>query len=298
MHRARSALATVLAVLLVALLVFTRAPPAAIEVIFLDVGQGDAVLIRSPEGKVALVDAGPGDILPLLRAHGIDSLDLLLASHPHADHIGGMRAIIERVPVHYYMDNGVPHTTSTYRNLLFALQRSSVTYLDATERSIELGSVTLRVLQPFAAAEDHNNRSIGVLLEYGEFRALLTGDSEIPELNHWLATRIPGVTLLKAAHHGSRDAVSPAWLSTTKPEIVVISVGLNNPYGHPNEWAMRYYRTAADTVLRTDLDGEVTVFGAVDGSYSIETGRRAIATAGDTATLTDAEGNLVARHDY
>ncbi len=134
---------------------------SALELIFLDVGQGDAAIIRSPEGKVALVDAGRGvDVLALLRKHGITSIDIAIASHAHADHIGGMESVIRTIPVRYYMDNGLPHTTSTYINLMRVLNASDITYLEATARTISLGSVTLRVLPP-PGWQDHNNNSLG-----------------------------------------------------------------------------------------------------------------------------------------
>ena len=258
------------------------AQTGSVEVIFLDVGQGDAIVVRSPEGKVALIDSGndPG-IVHLLRRHGIDSIDIVIASHPHADHIGGMPAVLAGFPVRFYMDNGVPHTTATYRNVLRAVRNSDVTYLAATARTIELGSVDIHVLPPMPEGDKLNNQSIGLLVEYGEFKALFTGDSEIPELNYFMSLDVSDVTLLKAAHHGSRDAVSPAWLSRTKPEVVVISVGGGNPYGHPHEWAMRYYRAVCDAIYRTDLHGEVTIQGNVDGTFVVDTGRATSATMQD-----------------
>jgi competence protein ComEC len=243
------------------------------EIVFLDVGQGDAILIRSPEGKTALVDAGPGDILGALRRHGVDSIDIAIATHPHADHIGGMAAVIRNLPVRYYMDNGVPHTTAAYRRLMEALRASDVTYLEPTRRRISLGGVTLEVLPPPTAARTQNNRSVGLLVEYGEFRALLTGDSEVEELNYFLSLDVPDVTLLKAAHHGARDGVTPAWLNATRPEIVVISSGRGNPYGHPHPWALRYYRAVAKEVYRTDEDGEIVITLWPDGKYVVLTER-------------------------
>jgi beta-lactamase superfamily II metal-dependent hydrolase len=244
-----------------------------VEIIFLNVGQGDAIVIRSPEGRVALVDAGQVvNVANLLRQHGVEAIDIAIASHAHADHISGMENVIRSIPISYYMDNGVPHNTSAYVNLMMTLQASSITYLQAAARTIELGSVTLRVLEPppwVNAESEQNNSSIGLVVEYGEFKVLLTGDSEIGELNHFLQVGVPDVTVLKAAHHGSRNGVSPAWLSATKPEVVVISSGLNNQYGHPDPWALRYYEAVASEVYRTDWHGEVTVYGQRDGSYVV-----------------------------
>jgi competence protein ComEC len=250
-----------------------HAQKAPVELIFLDVGQGDAVVIRSPEGKVALIDAGETQsIVYHLQSHGIDSIDLAVATHPHADHIGGMAAVIRRFPVRYYMDNGVHHTTSVYYYLAWILNRSNVVYLEPTSRTIALGSVQLRVLPPPAGDSLLNDGSIGLVVEYGDFRALLTGDSEIDELNHFLALGVPDVTVLKAAHHGSRNGVSPAWLSATKPEVVAISVGKDNPYGHPHPWALRYYEAVTNAIYRTDQHGEVTIRGNADGTFEVQCG--------------------------
>jgi competence protein ComEC len=254
----------------------------AVRLIFLDVGQGDAVVIYSPEGKATLIDAGGGGNVPAqLSRHGIGSLDLAIATHPHADHIGGMAEVLREMPVRYYMDNGVPHTTETYRELMRTLQRSDVGYLEPTARRIELGSVTLRVLPPPSHANSHNNRSIGLVVEYGSFRALLTGDAEVGELNHFLSLGLPDVTVLKASHHGSRDGVTPAWLAATRPEVVVISCGRGNEYGYPDEWALRYYEGTGAAVFGTDHDGEVIVTAWEDGRFGVITAREHMWARGD-----------------
>ena len=106
----------------------------------------------------------------------------------------------------------------------------------------------------------------------GAFSALLTGDSEVEELNGWMAAGlIPDVDVLKAAHHGARNGVTPGWLDRTKPEVVVISVGATNSYGHPNLWAMRYYQSHDRKVYRTDQDGTVIVTVDPAGRYQVET---------------------------
>lgn len=253
-----------------------RPPPEGVELVFLDVGQGDAILVRSPEGKTALIDGGRGsDLAKTLRARGIASLDLVVASHAHADHIGGLRSVLSALPVRFYMDNAVPHTTSTYRELMQTVLASGVAYLRPTERTIRLGSVSLRILPPPPVTEGEpfsaqNDQSIGIVVEFGEFRALLTGDSEVGEIRRWLAAGVPGVTLLKAAHHGSRNGVTPAWLAATRPELVVISVGRDNPYGHPHPAALRYYEAVAKAVYRTDRDGTVTVTAFAGGGWTVE----------------------------
>lgn len=113
-----------------------QGPP--VEITFLDVGQGDAILIRSPEGQTALIDSGPGiDLISQLTRLGVESLDLVVASHPHADHIGGMRQVLQNIPVRFYMDNGQPHTTRTYSVVMQELRnRPEITYLDGSSARV------------------------------------------------------------------------------------------------------------------------------------------------------------------
>ncbi len=246
----------------------------AVEITFLDVGQGDAVLVRAPEGQTALVDAGT-DLPPnALGARGVTSIDLLIATHPHSDHIGGMVDVLSAVPVRFFMDNGQPHTTATYRDLLATLdRREDVTYLAAEPRTVSLGSVALEVLPLPPLDVDHNNRSIAVVLRFGAFVAFLSGDSEVEELE-WLLAReaVPDVALLKAPHHGSADAFTEPFLERARPEIVVISSG-NNEYGHPHPEALSAYRVHARAVYRTDRHGDVTVRGYLDGRHEVVTER-------------------------
>jgi beta-lactamase superfamily II metal-dependent hydrolase len=248
----------------------------SVEVIFLDVGQGDAVLIRAPEGQTALIDAGPGgDATAALAALGVSSLDLLVASHPHADHIGGMLRIIESMPVRFYMDNGQPYTTVTYSRVMQALQRRpEITYLEAVPRTLQLGSVSIEVLPlPADDGSNPNNQSVALVVGYGAFKAFLSGDSEMDELMHFVRSGAAvDVTLMKAPHHGSSDAVSEAFLAVARPEVVVISVGDGNTYGHPSASALTAYPRAGAQVFRTDRHGQVTVSGYDDGTYEVTVG--------------------------
>lgn len=259
-----------------------QAPPVAIT--FLDVGQGDAVLIRAPGGRTALIDSGPGiDIVSPLRTLGVDTLDLVIASHPHADHIGGMLQVLRSFPVRFYMDNGRSHTTTTYSAVMETLRsREEITYLEATPRSIGLGPVNLRILPlPRRQGSNLNDSSVGLVLEYGEFLAFLSGDSERTELMHWVRQRVvPDVKLLKAPHHGSDDAISDLFLQAAQPELVVISVGFGNRYGHPGPQALHSYGQYAQQLLRTDTHGEVSILGYADGSYEVHPGEMSVVSAG------------------
>lgn len=246
-----------------------------LTVTFFDVGQGDAVLVRAPEGQSMLVDTGWGGVPDLLRRSGVTQLDLLVSSHPHADHIGGTLQVLNAVPVRFYMDNGQPHTTATYRRLMSELERRpDITYLAAEPRTITLGSANIEVLPlPALGTVDHNNRSVGLVITFGDFSVFLSGDSERRELDHFVALGVvPDVTVLKAPHHGSDNGFTMDFLQRARPEVVVISVGPNS-YGHPRASALAAYASIATSVYRTDENGEVTVSGYRDGSYEIALGR-------------------------
>ncbi len=254
-------------------------------VTFLDVGQGDAVLIRAPEGQTALVDAGRGNIVPVLRGMGVERIDLLVATHPHADHIGGMVAVIESMPVRFYMDNGQPHTTATYRRLLATLAaRPEIGYLEAVPRKISLGSAEIEVLPLLpGATTDLNNRSVALVVRFGSFRAFLSGDSEVRQLTHLVGQGVvPSLTLLKAPHHGSDNGFTWAFLEAARPEVVVISVG-RNTYGHPRPSALQAYAGVGANVLRTDLEGHVEILGYKHGAYGLTLGEQVASTRGTGA---------------
>lgn len=246
-----------------------------LELRVLDVGQGDAILIRHA-GTTVLVDAGETDrIAARLQALGVDTIDLAVASHNHDDHIGGMDAVLRTVPVRTYMDNGHPATTRIQATVLTLLQERDVAYRDASalaDSVLALGDATLRVV-PSPLRGDRvsaNDQSVVLLLARAGFRAILTGDSERRELAALLREAdIPDVDVLKAAHHGSRNGVLPAWLARTRPEVVVVSVGAGNSYGLPDEDAMAAYGAEGRTVLRTDRDGDVVVSVDARGCYRV-----------------------------
>ncbi|HWV56536.1 MAG TPA: MBL fold metallo-hydrolase [Longimicrobiales bacterium] len=257
----------------------TSGSPERLRIHFLDVGQGDAVLIEAPAGRHVLIDAGPGSaIVGQLRELGVDTIDLFIATHNHADHIGGAAAVLTAFPVRFFMDNGVPHTTATYRNMLEAVAARDVPLLEPEARSITVGDVVLEILPPPGdPALDHNDNSIGVVLAYGEFRATFAGDAEDHLWRHWLAEipeAIPeGVAVHKASHHGSRNGDSREALRRVRPRLVVISAAAENLYGHPHAEALALYREVGAAVLFTGSVGTVTVEARTDGDFEVRTSR-------------------------
>lgn len=258
---------------------------ATLRLHFLDVRQGDAALVVSPENTRVLVDAGPSAaaVAQRLRALRVDTLDLVVASHNHADHIGGMAAVLRTFPVRFYMDNGKPHPTATYERVITALEASGVgggagtTYLEAAARTVELrGDARLRVLPVAPAARDQNNQSVGLALTFGDFTAVFTGDAERVARRHWLAEGlVPRATVLKVSHHGAENGTDSTWLARTRPCVAVISVGAGNRYGHPSPRTLHLLERIGARVFRTDLHGDIVVTARRDGRMSVRTQRPA-----------------------
>jgi beta-lactamase superfamily II metal-dependent hydrolase len=244
--------------------------PEPLLIRFLDVGQADAALITLGRQAV-LVDAGRGDdIVVVLADYQVDSLVAAIASHNHDDHIGGMDAVIADIPIGRYFANGRSPLNDNARNVEYWLGRRGIPEPPPPWDPVRLGDVVISIAPSPLAGASENNSSLWVLIERGGFRALLTGDSEAEELAAWVAGgNVPDVDVLKAAHHGARNGLTPGWLDRTNPEVVVISVGANNGYGHPDPMALRYYQLHGRRVYRTDQDGTVTVTVDQAGRYEV-----------------------------
>jgi beta-lactamase superfamily II metal-dependent hydrolase len=247
---------------------FYRAPAAQpLRIDILDVGQGDSILIRSPEGKTALIDAGPtrNAALAALKRKGIKSLDLIAISHHHSDHYGGMDAVVKALKPHYFLASRSGHTTTLYLKLLKTIEAQGLTVIEPTSRTrkIELGSVELTLFpQPPEDRRDENNNSIGLKLTYGSFSVLLTGDSESTERSWWLQNdpELPSnCTILKLPHHGSRNGTDSRWLQAVRPQLAVASLGKDNEYGHPHSQTIELLRRRGIPLLRTDQVGSIAI---------------------------------------
>lgn len=246
----------------------SEAQKSEITLEFLDVGQGEAILIRSPEGKTALVDAGSSkDIVKVLGKRGVKKIDLAVVSHHHADHVGGMEAVIEKYEPKYYMDSGSAHTSKTYKRVLAAVKEAKCKLVrpkKTEERKVELGSVVLRLFpQPPEDEDNENNNSIGMRVEFGEFSALLTGDSEDDERAWWKQhadkSLFSNVTIIKLAHHGSQNGTDAGWLKAANPKQAIASCGLNNSYGHPHKETLTLLKKHEVPLKRTDQDGTIVI---------------------------------------
>ena len=247
---------------------------AAVEIVFIDVGQGDAALITAPDGRRVLIDGGPRNsgVAAYLRDRGIDTVDLVIASHNHADHIAGLEDVFATLGVRYYMENGLPSATQTYARLVGAVERSGAVVLTAEQRSIAFGDLRIHVLPFPPGAASQNTRSIGLVLQLGAFHAMFTGDAEVETLAWWVAyVALTRMSVVKVAHHGAGNGTITDFVRMTSPSVAVMSVGATNQYGHPSPIAVNMWTSVARYVLRTDRDGSVAVLGAADGSMRLWT---------------------------
>lgn len=238
---------------------------------FVDVGQGDAVLISTPNGRQVLVDAGPRDargdagrtrILPLLDRSGSRGLDVLYLSHAHLDHVGGARSVLDAVPVGTVVEPAFPSADSVYLGLLDAVADAGAAW-DAGRRgeSLWIDSVRIDVLLPDTTwggfGLDMNESSLVLLVQYRGFRALLAGDAGFAA-ESLLHGRVGRVDVLKVGHHGSRTSTGGAWLAELDPTVAVISAGRGNRYGHPAAETLARLVQQGVQVWRTDRDGTIS----------------------------------------
>ena len=238
-----------------------------VKVYVLDVGQGDAILIEAPGNKRVLIDAGTGKsgVTEKLKAKGVSKLNLVVASHPHADHIGGMAEVLKNFEVGRYMDNTMTHTTLTYARTMGVVEKKEIGYVGAMKgRSFSLGpEVNLTILHPRSTMlkgtrSDLNSNSVVIRMDHKDNCFLFTGDAEEPTERDLLNRGIEECDVLKVAHHGSEHSSTSAFLRAVKPKFAVISAGQNNRYGHPDDAVLARLRSAEAEVHRTDTEGTIT----------------------------------------
>ena len=247
-----------------------------LRVHFIDVGQGDSILIQAGE-QAMLVDAGTNEsgsvVTEYLRSLNITKLDYLIGTHPHEDHIGGLDDVIHSFDIGTVIMPNVSHTTQTYEDVLDALLEKNLTVTAPHPGdSYSIGDASFTVLSPSAeiaeqAAEndDLNNLSVGIRLVYGSNAFVLCGDAESDSEEAMVESGLDlKADVLKAGHHGSSTSTSDAFLAAVNPDYAVISCGKDNSYGHPHQETMDKLNAADISIFRTDEQG--TVVAVSDGS--------------------------------
>lgn len=265
----------VLLSLLVTLQVVRMTKPPVLEVSFLDIGQGDAIYIRTPSGHDMLIDGGPTDTV-LEKLSGVMSyfdthLDMVVATHPDADHITGLIPVLKHYDVDHIISSPVMGHTGVFDELQKSIKDEGATvHVGAKGDVIDFGDgVHVKILYPyksfFGNEKDTNDASVSLVLTYGDESVLLTGDLPSTHEDDLVSDLLPhNVTVYKAGHHGSKYSSGDILLSYIRPEYSIISAGKDNKYGHPNPEALRRLESYSREVLSTIDYGTLHFY--LDGS--------------------------------
>ena len=253
--------------------------PAPVEgklnVHFIDVGQGDSILLDCGETEV-LIDGGdksPG-VVSYLKNYVDGPLEVMVATHPHADHIGGLIDVLSAFEVKEIWYNGETSTSKVYSDFMSAVNAENAKVSVATRGNvIQADGLSFKVLNPFNLKGTTNNNSIVLHLAYGQTDFLFEGDAEQEAEASMLTASdipVPDVEILKVGHHGSRTASSPAFLEATTPEVAIYMAGKGNVYGHPHAETITALTQIGAKIYGTDINGTIIV--TTDGeAYSLKT---------------------------
>lgn len=233
---------------------------------FLDVGQGDSTLIRTPSGKFILIDAGTSSsgakVVQHLKDRHVKKLDMVVATHPHADHIGGLQSVLNAFPVIRFVDSGRVHTSLTYKNLLTSIDTKNIPF--------EIGKIgknyvfdqgfTMATIHADSKAKELNDASVSFRATYGDVSFLLTGDAEKGAEQSMIDSgNLLKSTIYKAGHHGSNTSSTPAFLQKVQPEATIFSYGKTNTYGHPHPSVVQRLQALGSALYSTAESGDIMV---------------------------------------
>jgi competence protein ComEC len=262
-------------------------PQGVIKVHFIDVGQGDSILIENGEAAM-LIDAGENSqgevVVNYINSLDIEDLDYVIGTHPHSDHIGGLDDVILQVPVEKIIFPDVVHTTKTFEDVLDAIESKNLKITKAIPGDeYTLGEAEFTIVAPNSIKYDElNNYSVGIHLQFGDSSFLFIGDAEelseeeILEAGHDISADV-----FKLSHHGSSTSNSSKFLDQVNPAYAVITVGEGNSYGHPHSITMQAMQERNIKVYRTDKQGTI-VFTSDGSNISVNTKAYSI-TEGDLA---------------
>lgn len=257
----------------------TPTPDDTLRVHFIDVGQGDAILIEH-QGYIMLIDGGDRGqgqiVVNYLKDLNITHIDTMVGTHPHADHIGGLIDVLQNFSVGEVVDPGVVHTSKTFEDYLTLIDENDIKFIQgrAGMKTNVASGFYYEILHPQNPSSRRlNDASIVIRLTYGKTSFLFTGDAEIPsekeilERNSNLTSQI-----LKIGHHGSSTSTSEEFFNKVLPQTAIIMVGEGNRYGHPHKEILEFLENSNIDVYRTDLHGTIII--TTDGeNYSVDTAK-------------------------
>lgn len=234
----------------------------------IDVGNADSILVLN-KGETLLIDAGENgdgdDVVNFIRSQGVESLNYVIATHPDADHIGGMDVVINEIPIDNFimsiMPDRITPTTRTYIDMLEALDNKDVEVTEAVPGSrFTLGEAAVNILGPVGEFNSTNNMSVVCRIDFGEFRFLFMGDAENEAENALMKNNADvKADFIKIGHHGSSSSSQPAFIKAVSPSYAVISCGVGNRYKHPHSETLSLLKSREIDYYRTDINGTVTV---------------------------------------
>lgn len=234
-----------------------------LNIYFIDVGQADACLLEY-DGHFMLIDAGNNSdetsIVKFLDVHGVKTLDYVIGTHPHADHIGGMDAVIKNFDIEKIFMPKVQADTQTFEDVLIAMEQKGLSVnTPIAGNEFLFNGIQIQILAPVKNYEDINNNSIVLKLTYGDISCLFTGDIEADAETDILHESDISADIIKLAHHGSDTSSTTTFMKAVNPQFAIISVGENNTYGHPNEMVLNQLTNQGIQSYRTDKSGTIKI---------------------------------------
>lgn len=259
-----------------------------LKVHYIDVGQGDSTLLEF-EGFTMLIDAGnwnSTEAVDYLKQQGVQGIDIVVGTHPDADHIGQLAQIVGEFEVGEVWMSGNTSSSNTFLNALQAIEASGSEYVEPRSGdTFDVGSMRIDVLYPDKITGAANEESVSLKMTYGDVRFVFTGDAGVKEEQEMIDSGMDlKAEILHMGHHGSNTSTSPAFLAAVAPEVAIYSAGADNSYGHPHAEVIAAAENAGAKVYGTDVNGTIVV--ETDGtSYNVLTQQEGVPTEGENRCI-------------